>query len=72
MCSRDVEFETMGSALGPKSDPAGLLHGLNAKCWAQNEQPISIYVGMFDFRSLLLVLTFINMAFIWPFCDMVI
>ena len=24
----------MGPALGPKSVPEGLLHGLNARCWA--------------------------------------
>ena len=30
----DVKFEPTGPALGPKSGPAGLLHGLNASCWA--------------------------------------
>ena len=32
--TRCVKFEPTGPALGPKSGPAGLLHGLNATCWA--------------------------------------
>ena len=31
---KNVKFEPMGPALGPKSVSAGLLHGLNARCWA--------------------------------------
>ena len=32
--SSDVKFEPRGPALVPKSDPTGLLPGLNASCWA--------------------------------------
>ena len=32
--SSDVKFEPRGPALGPKSDPTGLLPGLNASCLA--------------------------------------
>ena len=36
--TRDAKFEPTGPALGQKSGPANLLHGLNARCWAQNEK----------------------------------
>ena len=32
-----LSFEPTGPALGPKSGPAGLLHGLNASCWSHAE-----------------------------------
>ena len=37
--ARDVKFEPTGPALGPrpKSDPAGLLHGINMSCWSHVE-----------------------------------
>ena len=33
-CFSDIKVEPNGMALGLKSGTAGLLHGLNASCWA--------------------------------------
>ena len=36
--TRDVKFQPTGPALGPKSGPTGLLHGLHASCWAEKKE----------------------------------
>ena len=53
VCIRDVKFQATGPSLGPKSGPAGLLHGLNATCWAHawfkmNSLMLKLYTAGLD------------------------